>query len=859
MPNKESIDEIVSKEALTQVDELLKKLAASEASMSALIEKTLAFNEAVGKSGALKEFNTNATKSKKATEELNAETKVFIQNTKQIETLQAKLSAATSDEAKEIAKLRAEIEAVNRANKEAVKAANTQLDAYQKLEQQYKEAAKAAKALAAQDDKGAKAAAQHAYDLQARLKAIDKSVGDNRRNVGNYAESFKEALGSAIPGFGQLQNSITGVTGAANGLTAAGGGWLILINIVVQLINYLKEFDPVADAVEEGMAALGAVFNVVNKNIIEFFTSINSVGDVFESFGNFIAHPLDSLKSFADELARAASNAADLTAAQDDLEDAMVNQEVATAKAEQKISQLILEARNKELSPEERKKKLDLAAKIDQDNFNQQTVLARARLQIALKDAQDFGRLNGEQIDALKNRGTEFATELFKQGKIEKRHRDAIHDAELAIVAIQKESVDRQTKIQNRKDQADEEATRKAEQNAKNREAALRKAAEAEKRRLQEIRDSYKDVIEMTTGLKTFLDELDGEKQKRALDLIASGFARLKEVSKGKFQLELIDDKGETKKLGRVTQYTDQMQKKGRDLLKKAQENIDADRDKTREKRRKEDLAELETIRTYGGQALDVLGGAMQAVYDRRKNAIQEQIDQIEELKNAEIKRVAESVASEEEKAAKIAVINARAQAERERLEKKQRELDQKKAIADKAKAVFDIVINTAVAVSKALIEKTALVPLIAALGAAQLATVLAQPIPKYAKGTDRAKGGPAIVGEQGRELVVTPQGELIYTPDKPTLTYLKEGSRVIPHNKLKDIALGNLSLQANGRLINSQALELAKVTQATTNGADKITKAIKSQTRQVWTRDGLLANYNYNKRLDDYFKRNLK
>lgn len=69
----------------------------------------------------------------------------------------------------------------------------------------------------------------------------------------------------------------------------------------------------------------------------------------------------------------------------------------------------------------------------------------------------------------------------------------------------------------------------------------------------------------------------------------------------------------------------------------------------------------------------------------------------------------------------------------------------------------------------------------VGALGALQLATVLATPIPKYAKGTDCHRGGPAIVGDGGKHEVIVFGGNSWITPDKPTLVNIPEGASVIP------------------------------------------------------------------------------
>lgn len=94
-------------------------------------------------------------------------------------------------------------------------------------------------------------------------------------------------------------------------------------------------------------------------------------------------------------------------------------------------------------------------------------------------------------------------------------------------------------------------------------------------------------------------------------------------------------------------------------------------------------------------------------------------------------------------------------------------ELKRKQAVADKEAAAFNIVINTAIAISKVAAQTgvlaTVLSVAIGALGAAQLATVLAQPIPAFKKGTKKAPAGFKLVGEEGPELLYDKGGYQVF------------------------------------------------------------------------------------------------
>lgn len=109
--------------------------------------------------------------------------------------------------------------------------------------------------------------------------------------------------------------------------------------------------------------------------------------------------------------------------------------------------------------------------------------------------------------------------------------------------------------------------------------------------------------------------------------------------------------------------------------------------------------------------------------------------------------------------------------------------IERQRAITDKAQGVFNAIINTAVAVTKALATSPLLAGLIGALGAAQVASIIAQPIPKFEHGTGKhgvGKDTLAEVAENGPELIMTENGP--WLAEKRQYTYLKKGDRVIPN-----------------------------------------------------------------------------
>ncbi len=199
-------------------------------------------------------------------------------------------------------------------------------------------------------------------------------------------------------------------------------------------------------------------------------------------------------------------------------------------------------------------------------------------------------------------------------------------------------------------------------------------------------------------------------------------------------------------------------------------------------------------------------------VEQAKKRLIQESISAIISIGNSLFQRQIDNVdaeieANQEEYDAKVETINAlaekdiitteeaeaRKRAAEEETSRKNKELEKKKAELQTRQAKFQKSIDiaqTIAATARAImvaykdagpIAGAIFAAMIAATGAVQLATILAQPIPKYAHGTDNHPGGLAIVGDGGRSEAVLVGDKAYITPDKPTLLSLPAGAEVVP------------------------------------------------------------------------------
>jgi hypothetical protein len=190
-----------------------------------------------------------------------------------------------------------------------------------------------------------------------------------------------------------------------------------------------------------------------------------------------------------------------------------------------------------------------------------------------------------------------------------------------------------------------------------------------------------------------------------------------------------------------------------------------------------------------------------------------------------------------------------------------QREMAKEKrkmAVFEKARSVAEIALNTAKGISSAVAESPITFGLpwsafVAVTGALQLAQALSVPIPQYAKGTNYSPEGLAITGEAGRELRINPDGST-QVVDKPTLSYLERGTKIIPNSTTEQIlkdaekfgdgyAIDHLSNSHNRNTLALQqtknSIDIHMLVSAMQHNGKVITEAIKSQPKDVFDERG--------------------
>ena len=242
----------------------------------------------------------------------------------------------------------------------------------------------------------------------------------------------------------------------------------------------------------------------------------------------------------------------------------------------------------------------------------------------------------------------------------------------------------------------------------------------------------------------------------------------------------------------------EQLQKLKADLSQQeAEAEIDAINKVTKadEKAQKERQRNLKKWLQTASQAVGVIGDLVSTIYDGQIQKIEEEQEANDEKYDKDVERIqnlADSGAiSEEEAEARKRAAKERTEAKNAELEKQKQEMARKQAIWEKATSVAQAGIATALAITEAL-PNIPLSIVIGAMGAIQVATILATPIPSYADGTqgnDRHPGGAALVGDAGKHEVIMYSGKAWITPDTPTLVDIPKGAQVFPDVDKVDIS----------------------------------------------------------------------
>ena len=206
------------------------------------------------------------------------------------------------------------------------------------------------------------------------------------------------------------------------------------------------------------------------------------------------------------------------------------------------------------------------------------------------------------------------------------------------------------------------------------------------------------------------------------------------------------------------------------------------DDEKSKNKREQTAKQYLRTVSKMIGQ----LNSLVSAIYDGQIQKIEDEKEESEKAYEKEVEQIESleetGAISKEESEARKRAAEQRSAEKQEELEKKKQELQYKQAVWNKATSIAQAGIATALAITEAL-PNFILAALVGAMGAMEVATIIATPIATYAKGTgkDGHPGGLAIVGDAGKSEAVVYENKIWFSPDTPTVVDIPKGAVVYP------------------------------------------------------------------------------
>lgn len=154
--------------------------------------------------------------------------------------------------------------------------------------------------------------------LSDKLKELEKSVGDNRRNVGNYAESVKDGIlqtqgltGGTGALVGQMKSGIAGVQAFNAALKA--NPIIFVVSLVLTLIGIIEKLMKRNSELATSLNAAFAPFKVIFGRLLDWITGLfEGVASLLENLAKGVTWLLDKLGLISEETKKAAAEGARL-------------------------------------------------------------------------------------------------------------------------------------------------------------------------------------------------------------------------------------------------------------------------------------------------------------------------------------------------------------------------------------------------------------------------------------------------------------------------------------------------------------------------------------------------------------------
>jgi len=761
------IDEIVSQKAFDELERLKRELAEAQKSIEAFYKQT----------GSMPKFGGSGT----ATSELEKMVALTKRLTEQIEVYGSVAGKALVEAQQAKRELVNETKLLVQQEQAEEGSINQLRASLNLLTKQYESMGRAAR-----EGLGGKELHARIMATRTEVDKLEQSLGNYKRNVGNYTNAtfqlsqvFRElpaftfsattgimALSNNLPmlrdGFIQVAQATNKTTGEVNGTMGAlkifgsaifsvGNLFTLAIAAVTIFSKEISTLFQNTNKLVDGQKELASAFDEGQKNAYAEQVSLNSLYTAMTDTNRSMDERLTAIKEIRDKYP---AYFQDLT-----------DEEMLTGKASEAYRKLS----NDILSVARARAIESKIAKIYEDTLETELQLKENLRKASATEALD----RNKEIDMARYSGLNKEKETFTlSAEAANKHRlDKKRIAQTELMDFMS-SRQQQLKIL-------EDAISKETLLLKPKPEKEKAKKEKEKKEKEPFKPEFR------------FDDNDYENIKKYYDELLKATEKVWNEVKPYFEKRIVEDiEDSMDSLVMPVLDPQEADKLNAQLMNRAKQN---QQNLTDQKKAAEELKQLfsaiENLANSITQSLttinDIINQRIIAQFDAREKKMNEYYDNEEyRIKSTMVN----GVAKEEE----LMKIQAQRDAQQKKIDR-ERILEQRKGAArEKAISIGGIIANVALGITQALSDK-GVAPYIrwlnaaavGGVGAAQLAAVIAQPLPQFAKGTESSPEGYAVVGEKGHELVVEPSGKKWVTPAKDTITYLRKGSKVIPNDKL--------------------------------------------------------------------------
>nr|DAF68881.1 MAG TPA: tail length tape measure protein [Caudoviricetes sp.] len=259
--------------------------------------------------------------------------------------------------------------------------------------------------------------------LSDKLKELEKSVGDNRRNVGNYAESVKDGIlqtqgltGGTGALVGQMKSGIAGVQAFNAALKA--NPIIFVVSLVLTLIGIIEKLMKRNSELATSLQAAFAPFKVIFGRLLDYITGLfEGVAFLLENLAKGVTWLLDKLGLISEETKKAAAEGARLAGETQRIYQAETAALVPMAQMRREMEELKTLAADQNKSAAERSKLLEQAkGKLHEIRDMELSVLdakykqIKAENQLGYSSDEDL-RKEQEALAALEAARAQYATQ----------------------------------------------------------------------------------------------------------------------------------------------------------------------------------------------------------------------------------------------------------------------------------------------------------------------------------------------------------------------------------------------------------------------------------------------------------------